>query len=317
MGKIEADCYRRLGYASSPAADVTTRIRAYINDTHRELITLPGMDRLRDGATTFASVASTPTYALPQAIAKVKFIREITNDVPLDEWDLPRYRYMDPDPSDHSGTPEAWVNLGFTAVATQPSNASEIFVDSTDAGDTGTCYIEVVRTGGYRRTLSVTMTGTTAVSLGAAITDVVEITKFYISAAAVGTVTLHEDASGGTELARIPIGATSAKYLLIALEPTPSAAITYYVDYQRVISDLANANDEPTLPSDFHDLLALGARMKEYEKRDDSRYASTQKQYEKRENEFKFYMWGSSTWVPRVGRQPTRTSRLGAQYPMV
>ena len=80
-----------------------------------------------------------------------------------------------------------------TQVAVQPSNASKVYADSTAAGDTNTVYIEGFRTGGYPFTSSETMTGTTAVQVSA-YADIISLTKFYLSAAAVGPVTLVEDA---------------------------------------------------------------------------------------------------------------------------
>ena len=103
------------------------------------------------------------------------------------------------------------------------------------------------------------MTGTTAVSLGAAITDVINIEDFYISAAAVGTVTLLEDSGTGTELSRIPIGATYQRFYRYALAPTPSAAITYTIDGLVPITPMANDTDESFLDEDFHDILVDGA----------------------------------------------------------
>ena len=270
LTSILADVYRRTRYASSPASDVATRITAHVNDWHRRILGMPGMSRLRDDTITFASVASTARYALPPAVAKVKVITERTNDQVLQERSLDWYRRMDPDP--HEGTPEVWVPFSWTQVATQPSDASEIFAKSTSASDTAiTAYLQGIRTGGYPVTRSVTLNGTTAVSLGTAYTDIIEVTQAYISAAAVGTVTFHEDSGSGTELAKIAIGQTDQRYPTILLWPTPSAVVTYYVDYTRQIQDLVNGTDEPLLPTDFHWLLVEGARYSEYEYLDDTR----------------------------------------------
>ena len=317
LSEMRADLYRRFNYAASPATDVTTRLTAFLNETQNEILSEPGMEALRNGSLTFASVANTPQYSLPQAAARVKTIYETTNDHKLWPRDLEWYRAAYPDVAAVTGTPEYFVDLGLTGIAVQPSDASEIFVDSTAAGDTGTAYLEGYRTGGYFRSLSVTMTGTTAVSLGAAITDFVWLTKFYISAAAVGTVTLHEDASGGTELARIPIGQTFARYRRIALVPTPSAAITYTCDFDYDVPDMSNANDESILPPRFHRLLVLGARSKEYEKQDDqSRKILVDREFEKGLKKLKFYVYSQSVGQPnlRGSRGLERPSQLGAWF---
>jgi hypothetical protein len=309
---IEAELYRRHGYGTTPATEITTRLRAFVNLVHRQLLTLPGLEYLRDDIITFASVNGQARYGLPQAVARVKAITDRTNDRRITLATLDQLRNADPG-LDASGTSASYVPIGWQAVSVQPSDASQLLVDSTDAGDTGTAFIEGMRTGGYVRVASVTMTGTTAVNLGPA--DLIEVTKFYISAAAVGTVTLHEDASGGTELARIPIGQTSSRYFAVQLYPTPSAAVTYYVDYQRHIEDMANANDEPLLPEDFHDLLVLGAERLEWRKLDDSREEQATAEYTARVKQLKYWVATSQDHLPVAGRPAlSRTSRLGSQY---
>lgn len=319
LGDLESDLYRRLGYATSPATEITTRLRAYLNETQRDLFSEPGMEKWLQGfpAASFASVASTPEYALPPSVSRIVKVYETTNDRALEELSADHYRTFDPDTVTHTGTPTHFVDRGQSAVAKQPSDASEIFVDSTAAGDTNTAYIEGYRTGGYFKALSVSMTGVTAVTFSASFADFIEITKFYLSAAAVGTVTLHEDASGGTELARIPIGQTHARYRRIALWPCPSAAITYSVDYERDIQDMANAKDEPLLPVRFHPLLAIGARMKEYEKREDfKRHALAKREYDERLSHLKYFTFAGPGVRPVMGRSlHQRPSQLGGWYP--
>lgn len=117
------------------------------------------------------------------------------------------------------------------------------------------------------------MTGLTAVSLGAAITDAIDVQDFYVSAAAVGTITLHEDSGAGTELSRIPIGQKAGRFLRYALAPTPASAITYTLDGEAPIVDLANDTDEPFPSPDFHDLLVDGAVHDEWQARGRAREA--------------------------------------------
>ena len=291
---------------------------ALLNETQEEILSRPGLASLLNGSLSFDSVASQPTYALPQGIARLKSLREITNDHVLTPRSREWYRVAYPDPAAVTGTPDSVIYIGDAAVAKQPSDASDIFVDSTSASDTNTAYLEGYRTGGYFTSLSVSMTGTTAVSLkgSALITDIVEITKFYLSSAAVGEVTLHEDASGGTELARIPIGQTHARYRKVALAPTPSSAITYLADFEWDPQNMANANDEPILPRRFHRLVGLGARVKEYEKKDDSRYGVAARELEMGMKDLLFFVNSQAAGSPVMGRgQARRPSTLGAYYP--
>ena len=319
LSDLQADLYRRLGYASSPATEITTRLTAFLNQAQRDILSEPGMERLLTGTTTFASVASTPQYGLPPSVARIVKIYEATNRRTLGELSQDAYRQIQPDPTTPTGTASHYVDLGFAGVSKQPSDASDIFVDSTAAGDTNTAYIEGYRTGGYFTSLSVTMTGTTAVSLKGAnlITDIVEITKFYLSAAAVGEVTLHEDASGGTELARIPIGQTHARYRKVALWITPASAITYSVDYERDIADMANAKDEPLVPVRFHPLLIEGALRREWAKKDDrDRFVIADREYQRMLGNLKYFLYTNADHRPVMGRTVIeRPSQLGGWYP--
>lgn len=315
---IRADLYQRLGYGSSPATEVSTRLLDFINEGLADVYGEPGLGEWlsrHQPPLTFPSVASQAVYSLPPGISRVEAIRETTNDRRLDMRSRGWYQSAEPDPSANTGTPSVWVPLGFGAVAVQPSDASEVFVDSTAAGDTGTAYVEGIRTGGYPRTLSVTMTGVTAVSLGAAIADFIQITKFYISAAAVGTVTLHEDASGGTELARIPIGETFSRYQQIALWPTPAAVITYTVDGERDLPDMANANDEPPFPRRFHRLLVDYALWKEWDKKDDTRSGAAEQRYRQGLSRLKYFVTCPPDFLPARGQTGAERNRFGGFYP--
>ena len=216
------------------------------------------MDPLRRIQIIKASVADQPTYGV--ALQSIKWMTEATTQRRLIEKTLGWYRENVPDPTRMTGTPRFWVPMGFTRIHTRPSTAGvELFVKSTAAGDTGTAYVEVVRSDGYTRSLTVTMTGVTAVSLGAAITDVIDVQDFYLSAAAVGTVTLHAVSGAGAELSRIPIGQKAGRFLRYALVPTPSQVISYTIDGEAPIVDMSIDTDEPFPNPDFHDILVDGA----------------------------------------------------------
>ncbi len=303
---------RRLNKNETLDTATKNRLIEFLNETHREILTSPGMQRLRDDTLTFASVADQATYGLPW-VAKVNRIFETTNDRVLEPMSLAQYRDIDPDPASNTGTPDHWIWRGYQPVAQQPSDPSSLFVDSDSAADTGTAYLEGEVSGGYPRTASVTMTGLTAVNLSTAISTWVRVTKFYLSTAAVGNVTLHEDASGGTELARIAPGQTQQRYTAVTLYPTPSAVVTYSADVTLGVTDLAQDTDEPRLPLDFHDLLVAGAMVREYEKTDDKRLAVSEQRYQKRLAQLAYWMHetaAGSSMMPRAA-----TSRLGPWFP--
>lgn len=310
---------RRLNKNATTLDSATnTRVGDFLNEAHRELLSETGMAKLRDDVLTFATVASQQTYAIPeQGIAKIHRIWEPTTARKLRKRSLAWLREVDANPP--TGIPDFWIPLSYTQVAVQPSNASEVFVKSTSGSDTTqTCYVEGVITGGYRRTASVTLTGTTGVSLNTAITNFIEIDKFYLSATAVGTVTLLEDSGSGTELSRIAIGDTYAKYLSFLLYQTPSTAVTHSMDVTRGIADMSQDTDEPLIPEDFHDLLLDMAVLKELVKGDDpERYAMTDKHRIKRRNELREWLFtgGDPGDDEHDDRSGSQSSNLGAWYP--
>jgi hypothetical protein len=316
LSAIQADLYRRLGYASTPASEVSTRLTAFINQTHREVVSRPGLEDLRDGTITIASVASQVLYGLPPAIAAIQGITDRTTMLKLNQVSMDWIRTADPGLV-NTGTPDTYALSGMVGVAQQPSAAAEIFVKSTAAGDTTqTAFIEGIRTGGYFKALSVTLTGTTAASLGAAFADFIEITKFYLSATCVGTVTLTQTSGVGTELARIAIGQTFARYQGLQLWPTPASAITYYVRYTRTIPDLANASDEPLLPEDFHWLLVEGALVKEWTKKDDlTRREAARRDFDRGVGDLRYRVTCQPDYMPARGGRPIERSRFGGMYP--
>lgn len=314
LTNLLADLYRRLNFASAPATGVTTRLTAFLNEAHREMLAKPGMERLRDDIITFASVASTPRYALPPNVARIKSITERTNQRRIQMLPLDQLRRLDPGLTG-TGTPDWWVPIGYQAVATQPAAATGIWAVSTDAADTTqTVRIETARTGGYRFSGSVTLNGLTRAQIGT-LTDHIEIDKFYLSTAAAGAVSLYDAAVSGNELARIEIGKTYSRYIGIQLYPTPTSAVTYYVDYTRVIPEMSNGTDEPLLPEDFHWLLVVAALRREYEKTDSTRWTQALTQEREGIKALRNWVLYPPDYEATPGRRPMDQSNLGPWFP--
>lgn len=64
-------------------------------------------------------------------------------------------------------------------------------------------------------------------------------------------------------------GATT---ILVRLWPTPASVLTLEVDDAAPTTALSADGDIPVVPVDFHDLLGMMARLKDYEKKADRRY---------------------------------------------
>jgi hypothetical protein len=317
--ELETAILEETGYGSAPDSRVVQRVRRFLNEGVRAVVTEPGLIGLvdSDAPFSFASVASQARYVIPEGLTFLRHIAERTNDWRLQPMSLASYRAIHPDPSSYTGTPTHYVPIGRVGVAVQPSDASEIFIDSTSASDVHTAYVEGLITGGYSQRAAVTMTGTTAVSLNTALTTFIELNDVFLSHPAVGTVTLHEDASGGTELARIVPGQTRPSYYGFYLWPTPAAAVTYYVDYRRDASGLSANTSEPPWPEDFHELLVAYGAWREWMFKKDLDAASEAKtRYTAWLSKLKYATQLQTDGLPVMGRRRrVGHSRLGGEYP--
>jgi len=312
-----AELYRRLNLPSPPAA-TTTRLTAFLNDTLQELISEPGIGQWvteHSPQLTIASVANQAIYTAPYTVTRIDAIVERANNrrLVLRDWDW--YRRANPDQTSFTGTPEAWVPLGFQAVQVQPTAATGLWAASTAAGDTTqTVRVETVQTTGIPFAGSLALNGTTRVQLGSATTHL-EVTKFYLSATAVGTVSLFDAAASGNTLATIPIGQTFGRWLGFALWPTPASAITYYLDGENSLPDMSQSNDEPPLPVRFHRVLVDGAEWREYQKTNDDRATVARKKYEHGVASLRYFVTCPPDFLPSRRGDAVARSRFGSQYP--
>lgn len=270
LGQIELAVYDRLNFNATPDSGVVRRIRRYINDSHREILGKRGFGRLRRAVLTTSSVASSPFMVLPQAATSIIIISDRLNNRNLEPISIQDIRYRDPGLNFSGSIPDSYAVINFSnCVAMDPSAAASLFVISDSASDGSglAANIEGTVTGGYYRRASVSMNGLTAVNVDATITTWEHITKFYISGAAAGNVTLRQTSGVGTELSRIVKGRSYPRYTLVHLSPTPTSAYTYYCDVELHVEDMNNVNDEPLVPEDFHWLLESGALKREFMKR--------------------------------------------------
>lgn len=280
LGEISVKLYDRLGYGTSPDSAVVRRIRGYVNDTHRTIVSHRGMAKLRRAVLPCTSVANTPSLTLPQALVGIAVIVDRLNRRNLDLITLQDVRWRDPGQTMIAGVPDAYMVVNFSApVASDPTAAATLWAISDAAGDgTGiSANVEGVTAGGYYKKASIAMNGLTPVQLDSTVTDWLHITKFYLSGGATGNVTLRQASGVGTELARIPAAHTYARYTQIHLSPVPSTPLTYYVDGEVHLEDMIGPKDEPLLPEDYHDILISGALIKEYTKREKATLLSVER----------------------------------------
>lgn len=310
---------RRGANDTSLQTATATRYADELNETHRAILRLPGMEPLRYGSITFASVQGTSQYALPvSGVARINRVVDAANRLTLRAVTLDFVRSTNPDPSNNQGTPWAYAPVGYVEAHTQPSAAATLVVKSSSASDTTqTVYLEGVVTGGYYRTASASLNGTSSASFIPTTADWIAVTKFYVSAAPVGTVTLHQTSTTGTELSRIAPQQTRAQFYSLILTPQPSAVLTYTCDFLRSIPDMSNDTDEPLLPPDFHDLLLDGAELRELKKQDDpDRWRLVQANYADGVRALRAFVINHPDWRPTLGQEEMGLSSLGPWFPV-
>jgi len=318
---ILLDCYRRLRLPPAPPAATITRIKSLCNEVHRELLTAPGIARLRDGPVPIpvTITANVVRSGLPPVVSRIRGITDRTNNRTLTELPLADLREMDPGQLFLGGPASAYADVGYMPVQFQPTAATGLWAVSSSATDTAgpAVFVQTITTGGYVYADTKVLNGVTRVAIGATVrTDHEQVTRFYLSAACVGYVSLYNAAAAGTELARIEPGQTSQHYLTVEWFPVATVDATVYVDYTRNIPDLVQPFDEPLLPVDFHDLLGLGVRAKEYELLDDNRESDAKGMYERRVAALKSYVLNNGEAIASLRpRSGGRWSRLGSTYP--
>lgn len=316
LSDLRALVYERLNYASSPGTPVQTRVTNMLNAAQRRILREPGLSRLRDtdAALTFASVSGQAIYGLPAAISRIRAITDRTNDRQLISIDVQTLRLSDPG-VDASGTSDYYVPLGYKPTLLPP-NASGLWAASSSAADTTqVLQLNGIRSGGLESgDVPTTLTGITRVALGT-FTDYVSVTSLTLDAVAAGLVTVYDAAVSGNTIAQIAIGKKSPQYFCVQLYPTPTTAITYYVDGTLKTPDMDDADDVPTLPEEFHDLVFYGALVEEYEKADDPRLASALRLYDLGLSRLKHAVGAFPDQQLHMGARLSRVSRLGPWYP--
>ena len=315
---ILADLYRRFDYTSSPPTATTTRLTAFINQRIRELLAMPGMEHLRQDVTPITAYADQARTGLPPSIAWIYAITDRTNNLKLEQVPLSTLRVTDPAQSFVSGFPSRYAVIGDQAVFRQPAT-SGLWVVSTSASDnTQKAYVESVVTGGYPNptiTAGTALNGATRVQIGTLATHI-EVTRFYIDAVGVGSVSLYDAAAAGNELARIPIGRTFSRCLAVEWFPIQTDDTTEYVDYQREVNDLVNATDEPLVPQDFHPLVIDGAALSELLFIGDLAGAAVARQdWERGKLAIKAFRNNDGDRIASLRYEGHAFSRLGGKYP--
>lgn len=321
--EIKAAIYRRCRYPSSPTPDIQTRIADLINDTHEDVLVTAGLQRLRDNVFPFLVPANIARTGIPPAVARIIAITDRTHNYKLRQVPLHELRITDPAQSSLGSYPTRYAVIGDQAVYKQPTQGTGLWVSSSAAGDTTQkAYVETINTSGvsgfaepYDVSANGTiLTGTARVQVGADVNHLL-VTKFYLDMPCSGYALLHDAASSGNELARIPIGTTYSRYSAIEWWPIPTSDTTLYADVTRTIFPMIKGTDEPLIPEEFHAILTEGSLYREWTILGDSRAAIAKVNYDEGVRELKTWVMGNGDRIASFRPTAPRFNRLGSQYP--
>lgn len=244
------------------------RVIQCVDETYREILSKKGIGkRLRQKTVAFYTVANSPIAALPQATHRISSdVVDRVNRRVYSPFSLSDIRQRDPGQAYSSSAPFGYAVVGMAdAVAVDPAMSTEIYVVSDDPSDIGgtNAHVEGITADGQSRRATVTLAGTTKISLSFFITTWVIVTKFYLTSRCKGSITLH-NGSDDVELARIAPGHSYTRYTRLYIYPTPTTILTLYADVELALTPLISLYDEPLLDEDFHWLIVSGSLLKEY-----------------------------------------------------
>jgi hypothetical protein len=108
LNEIELMSYRRLGYEDTPATEVVTRMRQWINTWHQRLLARPGIQLLRDSQVNFTTTIGQAVYTLAANIRRVDkvFLPDVPTVLRMES--LQWLREHDPG-LQAKGIPELWI----------------------------------------------------------------------------------------------------------------------------------------------------------------------------------------------------------------
>lgn len=315
---ILSELYRFFHYTTTPPAATTARITAYVNDTQREILTMPELQRLRDDVMAITAKANTARTGLPPSVQRIIGVTDRAHNRKLRQSTIAELRLMDPAQTFISGFPIRYAPASYAQVQYQPAAATGLWAVSSAAGDTTqTVYIESITTGGYSYKDTKALNGTTRVQIGATATrtDHERVERFYIGALAVGYISLYDAAAAGNELARIEPGKSFARYLTVEWHPVQTADTTLYMDFTRTVFDLVNAFDEPLLPDDFHNVVVDGSAAKECLFSSDGRYSAAMADYRIGIDKLKSFVMNDGDRITSLRPVRLRWSSVGSMFP--
>lgn len=325
--QIALDVYRRLDYADSPPPSVKARIEGFINTQYVRLLSTDRMRQLRETTARLVSIPGQAVYALPVPCARVQRVTDLTNRFELTCKHLEWYREWNPGALT-TGTPMTWIPSGFAAAARPVYDGVKTL--SASGGLTDIEFrVRVLRHGGataesapfHLHSTTPQLRVTVPLPFDPGNRDILDVLAFTGDEPVDDMDFLPTlwGLSDGSPLAQIARGETWSRYYTIALDPTPTASLTYSIDFEQEATKVGGLDEPRLLPPEFHDLLALLARVDEYEFKSDDRWPAAKAQAVQRVMELRQYVdnhdvyrfravpewrWGRSRCGPLMGGIP-------------
>jgi hypothetical protein len=114
FAELLAQLYDDLGYQSSPAAAVVTRIKRRVNRAHEAVFTEPGLAGALRSPLALTSVLNQARYGLSN-VAQIRAMNTASSQRKLTRKSEAWYRATNPAPATNTGTPDFYIPLGHVA----------------------------------------------------------------------------------------------------------------------------------------------------------------------------------------------------------
>ncbi len=188
---------------------------------------------------------------------KIELVTDVTANLPVCYQDEDWIREQDPNMT-QTGNPYVWSLWGYSYVRNQPSAASVVTVVSSSAADTDVDVYVKGLVGGVERTEVINTNGVTPIAGTLSFTELFSIVKEGVS---VGVISATTNAGAVTVVQFAPHLESDEKQP-IYLWPTPTDARTIHVRGFRKPRRMTEDGDFPDLPSNYHELVMLGALVR-------------------------------------------------------
>lgn len=212
--------------------------------------------------TTFATVASTSDYVMERDVNRIALMRQTSSPIKLTQVSDERFFNELPNPTE-TGSPTIYRLWEIDGLSTRLAAADTLNMVSSSTSDGSSFTVSVIGYVSGRLVSEVfTLNGTSSVT-GSTSFDAREI---FISKSGktTGNITVTRATGGATVLVLAPED-ISPRFKIATLYPTPSSAITIYVEYYKYIRELVNDSDTPEFHSQWHYVVRLGALAKVYQ----------------------------------------------------